>query len=113
MARQIGAAHAAFGMALAALALAAVAIAWRRGGMGGRAASVIGALAVVGAGFNGASFVNYGHDVSSLIMAVLFGRNGAGLVVSVACSTAIVYLIRRSRGGSITDPGLGRRNRRF
>jgi uncharacterized membrane protein YeaQ/YmgE (transglycosylase-associated protein family) len=54
-----------------------------------------------------------GTFIGGLIMAVLFGRSGAGLVVSVACSTAIVYLIRRSRGGSITDPGLGRRNRRF
>jgi hypothetical protein len=47
------AAHAAFGMALAALALAAVAIAWRQGGTGGRAASVIGVLAIIGAGSTG------------------------------------------------------------
>jgi hypothetical protein len=59
-------------MALAALALAAVAIAWRRGGTGDRAASVTGALAIVGAGFNGASFVNYGHAFSSMIMAGLW-----------------------------------------
>ena len=54
-----------------------------------------------------------GTFIGGLIMALLFGRNGAGLVVSVACATAIVYLIRRSRGGSITDPGLGPRRRRF
>jgi hypothetical protein len=66
------AAHAAFGMALAALALAAVALAWRRGGSGGRAASIVGALAIIGAGFNGASFVNYGHAFSSMIMAGLW-----------------------------------------
>jgi len=52
-----------------------------------------------------------GSLIGGLIMALLFGRNGAGLVVSVACATAIVYLIRRSRGGSITDPGLGPRRR--
>jgi uncharacterized membrane protein YeaQ/YmgE (transglycosylase-associated protein family) len=52
-----------------------------------------------------------GTFVGGLIMALLFGRNGAGLVVSVACATAIVYLMRRSRGGSLTDPGLGRRRR--
>lgn len=52
-----------------------------------------------------------GTFIGGLVMALLFGRNGAGLVVSVACSTAIVYLMRRSRGGSITDPGLGRRRR--
>ena len=54
-----------------------------------------------------------GSLIGGLIMALLFGRNGAGLVVSVACATAIVYLIRRSRGGSITDPGLGPRRRRY
>jgi hypothetical protein len=66
------AAHAAFGMALAAAALAAVALAWRRGSTAGTAASVVGALAVIGAGFNGASFVDYGHAFSSMIMAGLW-----------------------------------------
>jgi uncharacterized membrane protein YeaQ/YmgE (transglycosylase-associated protein family) len=32
-------------------------------------------------------------------------RNGGGIVLSVAFATLIVYLIRRSRGGSLTDPG--------
>jgi uncharacterized membrane protein YeaQ/YmgE (transglycosylase-associated protein family) len=53
-----------------------------------------------------------GSFVGGLITWLLFGRSGAGIVVSVACATFIVYLIRRSRGGSITDPGLGGRNRR-
>lgn len=66
------AAHAALGMALSALALAAMVLAWRRSGTAGRAASVFGALAVIGAGFNGTSFLNYGHDFSSLIMAGLW-----------------------------------------
>jgi uncharacterized membrane protein YeaQ/YmgE (transglycosylase-associated protein family) len=30
---------------------------------------------------------------------------GAGWLVSLACATGIVYVIRRSRGGSLTDPG--------
>jgi uncharacterized membrane protein YeaQ/YmgE (transglycosylase-associated protein family) len=54
-----------------------------------------------------------GSFVGGLITALLFRRNGAGIVVSVLCATAIVYMIRRSRGGSITDPGLGGRRRRF
>jgi uncharacterized membrane protein YeaQ/YmgE (transglycosylase-associated protein family) len=55
-----------------------------------------------------------GSFLGGLIMALLFRRNGAGIVVSVACATLIVYLVRRSRGGSLTDPGLGgRRERRF
>ena len=44
-----------------------------------------------------------------LTLAVTGGRSAGGIVVSVAVSTLIVYLIRRSRGGSITDPGLGPR----
>jgi uncharacterized membrane protein YeaQ/YmgE (transglycosylase-associated protein family) len=44
-----------------------------------------------------------------LTLAITGGRSAGGIVVSVACSTLIVYLIRRSRGGSITDPGLGPR----
>jgi hypothetical protein len=65
------AAHAAFGMAIAAAAIAAVALAWR-GGTAARTASVVGGLAVIGAGFNGTSFVNYGHAFSSMIMAGLW-----------------------------------------
>lgn len=34
--------------------------------------SSLGLLGIVGAGFNGASFMNYGHDVSSLIMSATF-----------------------------------------
>jgi uncharacterized membrane protein YeaQ/YmgE (transglycosylase-associated protein family) len=30
---------------------------------------------------------------------------GAGWLVSLICATGIVYAIRRSRGGSLTDPG--------
>jgi uncharacterized membrane protein YeaQ/YmgE (transglycosylase-associated protein family) len=55
-----------------------------------------------------------GSFIGGIIMALLFRRNGAGIVVSVACATLIVYLMRRSRGGSLTDPGLGGpRRRRF
>lgn len=51
-----------------------------------------------------------GSFVGGLVMlAITGGQNAGGIVVSVACSTLIVYLIRRSRGGSITDPGLGPR----
>jgi uncharacterized membrane protein YeaQ/YmgE (transglycosylase-associated protein family) len=53
-----------------------------------------------------------GSFIGGIIVAVLFRRNGAGIVVSVLCATAIVYLMRRSRGGSITDPGLGPAGRR-
>ena len=43
--------------------------------------------------------------------AITGGRSAGGIVVSVACATGIVYLIRRRRGGTLTDPGLGGRRR--
>jgi hypothetical protein len=83
--------HAAFGMALAAAALAAIALAWRGGGRTGTAASVVGALAVIGAGFNGASFVNYGHAFSSMIMAGLWA-------LALACYlTGAILAVRSQR----------------
>jgi uncharacterized membrane protein YeaQ/YmgE (transglycosylase-associated protein family) len=55
-----------------------------------------------------------GSFAGGLLMWAIFGRhNGAGIVVSVACATLIVYLMRRSRGGTLTDPGPGLRRRRF
>jgi len=81
--------HAALGTALAAAALAAIALVWRRGGTAGRTTSVVGALAVIGAGFNGASFVDYGHAFSSLIMAGLWA-------LALACYlTGAVLAVRR------------------
>ncbi len=51
-----------------------------------------------------------GSFVAGLLMyAITGGRNGAGIVVSVLVATFFVYLVRRSRGGSLTDPGIGRR----
>ena len=35
------------------------------------------------------------------------GRAGAGIVLSVLVATALVYLVRRRRGGTLTDPGRG------
>ena len=49
-----------------------------------------------------------GSFVGGLIGYALFGRNGGGIILSVLCATGIVYAIRKSRGGSLTDPG-GRR----
>jgi hypothetical protein len=66
------AAHAAFGMALAAAALASIALARRQDGRLVLALSVLGALTIVGAGFNGVSFLDYGHAFSSMIMAGLW-----------------------------------------
>ncbi len=45
-----------------------------------------------------------GSFIGGLIMYAIAGTNGAGIVVSVAAATFIVYLIRRSRGGTFTRP---------
>ncbi len=84
------AAHAALGVALAAAAIAAVALAWRGGSRAGRAAAVTGALAVIGAGFNGTSFLDYGHAFSSLIMAGLWA-------LALGCYLAGAVLTLRGR----------------
>jgi len=47
-----------------------------------------------------------------ILYAITGGRYyGGGWLASLACATGIVYLIRRSRGGSLTDPGRGRQLR--
>ena len=46
------------------------------------------------------------------VLLVTGGRSAGGIVVSVAGATLIVYLMRRRRGGSLTDPGLGPRDGR-
>jgi uncharacterized membrane protein YeaQ/YmgE (transglycosylase-associated protein family) len=43
-----------------------------------------------------------GSFAAGLLYAVVFHRNGGGILLSVLFSTAIVYAIRRSRGGSLT-----------
>ena len=51
-----------------------------------------------------------GSVIAGLVVyAITGGRSGAGFVLSVAVTTGLVYLIRRRRGGSLTDNGLGGR----
>ncbi len=74
---------------------------------------VVGALA---------RFALPGKDPMSISMTIAIGVGGsfaAGLIIGLAglpygygwllslgCATAIVYLVRRSRGGGLTDPGV-------
>jgi uncharacterized membrane protein YeaQ/YmgE (transglycosylase-associated protein family) len=47
-----------------------------------------------------------GSFAAGLIVRVVAGPHyTAGFLASLACATVIVYIVRRSRGGSLTDPG--------
>jgi uncharacterized membrane protein YeaQ/YmgE (transglycosylase-associated protein family) len=50
-----------------------------------------------------------GSLISGIIWRLLFHRYGyAPFLLSVVCTAVIVYFIRRSRGGGLTDPGVPR-----
>ena len=48
-----------------------------------------------------------GSFAAGLVALAIFGRDarGGGLLLSIAFAAVIVYFVRRSRGGSLTDPG--------
>jgi uncharacterized membrane protein YeaQ/YmgE (transglycosylase-associated protein family) len=46
-----------------------------------------------------------GSFVAGLVGAAIFGTGGGGLLLSVVFAAGGVYLVRRSRGGGLTDPG--------
>ena len=77
--------HAGLGLLLVvgSLWLAVLAIRGRRAGIAW--AAVLGALFILGAGFNGASFLNYNHDANSYVMALLFAA-------AVLCYSVILAL---------------------
>lgn len=49
-----------------------------------------------------------GNFTAGIIVLIVWHRGVPGLVLSVACSSLILYFIRRSRGGGLTRPGLRR-----
>ena len=46
-----------------------------------------------------------GSFLAGLVYWLVFRRQGGGIILSVLFATLIVYLIRRSRGGTLTRPG--------
>lgn len=64
----------------------------------------MGILATVGVGLAG-SFL------AGLVTMALWGRNVGGITLSILFATGIVYLIRRSRGGTLTRPAPRRSER--
>ena len=81
------AAHAALGMALAFFSILFIVTAVRAKDRMWIWISVIAALLLIGAGFNGASFVMYGHDFSSLIMAGLFALSLGTYLTGIFCAS--------------------------
>jgi uncharacterized membrane protein YeaQ/YmgE (transglycosylase-associated protein family) len=55
-----------------------------------------------------------GSFLGGLVMLLITGgRSGGGFFVSFVFAVLIVYFIRRSRGGGLTDPGRGSDPGRF
>ncbi|MBV9839763.1 MAG: hypothetical protein JO156_16725 [Solirubrobacterales bacterium] len=46
-----------------------------------------------------------GNLVAGVVVWLIWGHGVPGIVLSVACSTLLLYFIRRARGGSLTRPG--------
>ena len=46
-----------------------------------------------------------GNLISGIIVWLIWDHAAPGLLISIACASAILYAIRRSRGGGITNPG--------
>lgn len=82
--------HALLGLLLVVAAVALVVVALRSGGATVRVCSVLGLLATIGAGFNGASFLDYNHDFSSMLMAGLFGLACACYVIALHAAPRVV-----------------------
>jgi hypothetical protein len=78
--------HATLGLALAVLVIGVAARSFAVADWPVRAWSTLGALFVLGAGFNGASFLDFNNSVSSLIMALLG-------FAAVACYAVVLFLL--------------------
>lgn len=83
--------HAAFGLALVLAAFAGITLTRGQPSRVATALSLLGALAILGAAFNGVSFLNYGHPFSSMIMAGLWA-------VALACYLTGMFLAARLAG---------------
>jgi uncharacterized membrane protein YeaQ/YmgE (transglycosylase-associated protein family) len=49
------------------------------------------------------------NTVAGVIVWLAWRHTAPGLLISVACSSVILYFIRRSRGGGLSSPGEPRR----
>jgi hypothetical protein len=90
--------HAVLGLLLAVMVIGIVVRSLILGRRAMATWSILGALCTIGAGFNGASFLDYDKNVSSYLMAVL-------TLASILCFAVVLYLpvTPDPSGASITD----------
>ena len=50
-----------------------------------------------------------GNIIAGLVVLAIWGHGVPGIVLSVLCSTVILYFVRRSQGGGLARPGAPRR----
>ncbi len=50
-----------------------------------------------------------GNLIAGIIVLIVWGHGVPGIVISVLCSSVILYFIRRSRGGGLARPGAASR----
>jgi hypothetical protein len=84
--------HAALGLALVLIVIGIAIDGLRLRGWAISVWSTIAALLVIGAGFNGASFLDFNDNTSSLIMALL-------AFAAVACYSVVMFLLADAPGG--------------
>ncbi|MGI8680429.1 MAG: hypothetical protein ACR2LX_17445 [Jatrophihabitans sp.] len=86
------AAHVSLGLALVLGGIVTIILATRSGNRVATSTSVLGGAAILGAAFNGTSFLDFNQDYSSMIMAALFAVAVGSYVVGLA-----THSMRRTR----------------
>lgn len=79
--------HVVLGIVLVVAGFVLIALAASSGQRGVLIASILGALFVLGAAFNGASFLDFNNDASSMIMAGLFAA-------ALACYVVVLFQLK-------------------
>lgn len=81
--------HVILGLLLLLTSIALIVAAYRVAGRAWRICAPIGTFGILAAAFNGASFINYGHDFSSMLMSV-------GFMIALVSYSAGLYFTQQS-----------------
>jgi hypothetical protein len=90
------AAHVILGILLIVAGFVLIVLAASSGHRGVLIASILGALFILGAAFNGASFLNFNDDLSSMIMARLFAA-------ALACYVVVLFQLNAAQAPAGTS----------